>query len=345
MKLPTFTVVSEMIIYIRYLKDGVSKTDFISILPLPGGKADTITETLGTFLTEDLGLQLEKMCALGSDGAKVMVGRQNGVAAQLRRRVPHLVNNHCVAHRLALAVGQAAKGVPYLQKFKDIIGTSPGPKLKLVEAKDVRWLSHDKATTTLRKCLPSIYTSLEREAEERNDARAAGLSVFTQDYRFVLAIHMICDVLPHLTALSCAMQKRDAVYVTIKPLVNGTISIIQGMKSQSADNYKEAPARGTQLIDDGFRIKSPSEEQLTAFHEKIYLPFLDNLLQNLEDRFPDLPLLEKFGAFSVGSSEDDNHQDIQELARHFGVDMEQCRSNWHQVRASLEGLISQPTRP
>ncbi|XP_060573920.1 zinc finger protein 862-like isoform X2 [Ruditapes philippinarum] len=116
------TVVSEMIIYIRYLKDGVSKTDFIGILPLPDGKADTITETLVTFLTEDLGLQLEKMCALGSDGAKVMVGRQNGVAAQLRRRVPHLVNNHCVAHRLALAVGQAAKGVPYLQKFKDIIG-------------------------------------------------------------------------------------------------------------------------------------------------------------------------------------------------------------------------------
>ncbi|XP_060601967.1 uncharacterized protein LOC132755178 [Ruditapes philippinarum] len=30
-------------------------------------------------------------------------------------------------------------------------------------------------------------------------------------------------------------------------------------------------------------------------------------------------------------------QDIQELARHFGVDMEQCRSHWHQVHASLEG--------
>jgi hypothetical protein len=73
-------------------------------------------------------------------------------------------------------------------------------KLKLVEAKDVRWLFYDQATTTLRKCLPIIYTSLEREAEERNDARAAGLSVFTQDYRFILAIHMMCDVLPHLTA-------------------------------------------------------------------------------------------------------------------------------------------------
>jgi hypothetical protein len=57
--------------------------------------------------------------------------------------------------------------------------------------------------------------------------------------------------------------------VTFKPLVNGTISIIQEMKSQSADNYKEAPARVTHLFDDGFRIKSPSEEQLTAIHEKV----------------------------------------------------------------------------
>jgi uncharacterized membrane protein YcaP (DUF421 family) len=65
--------------------------------------------------------------------------------------------------------------------------------------------------------------------------------------------------------------------VTIKPLVNGTISIIQGMKSQSADNYKEAPARVTQLIDDGFRIKSPSEEQLTAFHEKVSEKGIHNL--------------------------------------------------------------------
>ncbi|XP_060595725.1 uncharacterized protein LOC132749834 [Ruditapes philippinarum] len=31
-------------------------------------------------------------------------------------------------------------------------------------------------------------------------------------------------------------------------------------------------------------------------------------------------------------------QDIQELARHFGVDMEQCHSHWHQVHASLEGI-------
>lgn len=35
--------------------------------------------------------------------------------------MPYLIANHCVAHRLALACGQAADEVNYLKKFKDIL--------------------------------------------------------------------------------------------------------------------------------------------------------------------------------------------------------------------------------
>jgi hypothetical protein len=79
------------------------------------------------------------------------------------------------------------------------------PVLNVVEAKDVRWLSHDKATSTLMKCLPSVFTSLEYDDEER-DVRAAGLAKFTQDHHFVKSLHMMGDTLPHLTELSTAMQ-------------------------------------------------------------------------------------------------------------------------------------------
>lgn len=80
------------------------------------------------------------------------------------------------------------------------------PVLKLVEAQDVWWLSHGKAACTMMKCLPSVLTSLEREAEERNNVRAAGLAKLTQDHCFVMSLHMICDTLPHLTVLSTALQ-------------------------------------------------------------------------------------------------------------------------------------------
>ena len=40
----------------------------------------------------------------------------------MRANCPRLINIHCVAHRLALAAAQSAAGIPYLTKFKDILG-------------------------------------------------------------------------------------------------------------------------------------------------------------------------------------------------------------------------------
>ena len=83
-----------------------------------------------------------------------------------------MIANHCVAHRLALACGQASNEIPYLLKFKAILDqlyrfydNSPvrtaglhsiqevlnEPTLKLSQAKDVRWLFHERAVNNLRR--------------------------------------------------------------------------------------------------------------------------------------------------------------------------------------------------
>jgi hypothetical protein len=98
-----------------------------------------------------------------------MTGRVSGVATRLHRSNQYLVAVHCVAHRLALACSQAGQNVPYVQKFKKSMTTLfcffqasavrtaglkaiqellDSPTLKLKEAKDVRWLSHDQAVQT-----------------------------------------------------------------------------------------------------------------------------------------------------------------------------------------------------
>lgn len=76
----------------------------------------------------------------------------------------------------------------------------------MTEAKDVRWLSHDRAIRAVRLCLPAVVTSLEYEANEKSDAQAQGLFVFIQTYEFVAALLMMSDVLPVLAALSRALQ-------------------------------------------------------------------------------------------------------------------------------------------
>lgn len=80
------------------------------------------------------------------------------------------------------------------------------PVIKITEAKDVRWLSHDKVVQSIRRCFSSIITSLEREAKERGDAQALGLAAFVQKFDFIATLYMMCDLLPPLSQLSKALQ-------------------------------------------------------------------------------------------------------------------------------------------
>ena len=181
------SVTKHLLVYGRYFCNGDVKTSFLGILELQNGLAVTITEALCK-LCSDLKVDLQtQLCGLGSDGAAVMLGNRGGVSKLLREKAPFLVANRCIAHRLALACGQTANEILYLKEFKDILNQLyqfyqhlpvrtaglksiqdllDDPLLKLSEAKDVRWLSHEKAVDHLHKCLKSVVTSLEREAEE-----------------------------------------------------------------------------------------------------------------------------------------------------------------------------------
>ena len=75
------------------------------------GTAITIADSI-TKLCTDLDLDmLYCFCGLGSDGASVMLGSREGISKLLRDKSPFLVSNHCIAHRLALACGQAANQI------------------------------------------------------------------------------------------------------------------------------------------------------------------------------------------------------------------------------------------
>lgn len=93
---------------------------FEIIYYISDGKAVTIHREVLHFL-DTLQLDKSKMVAMGSDGANVMIGKKNGVVALLKKTHPTLINVHCIAHRLALAAGQASTSVQYLKKFKAIL--------------------------------------------------------------------------------------------------------------------------------------------------------------------------------------------------------------------------------
>ena len=97
----TDIAVKEAIIYAHYQKRK-AQTSFIAMKEAVDGHADTIMVVLSK-LYSDHQLNNDKLVAFGSDGAAVMMGNQNGVAAQLKQAVPWIITNHCLAHRLAFS--------------------------------------------------------------------------------------------------------------------------------------------------------------------------------------------------------------------------------------------------
>ena len=82
-----------LIIYVKAIVNSQVRTSFLVLEQICDGSSNSIVQCL-------------KDTMVKSDGASAMVGIHNGVSAQIK---PTLISVHCVAHRLSLAVIQAAK--------------------------------------------------------------------------------------------------------------------------------------------------------------------------------------------------------------------------------------------
>uniref|UniRef100_A0A915J1F2 DUF4371 domain-containing protein n=1 Tax=Romanomermis culicivorax TaxID=13658 RepID=A0A915J1F2_ROMCU len=96
-----------LILYTTYVdqKTAEPTTRFLGLVEVLKANARSIARLIKNYLTE-AGILLHKILHFTSDGASVMLGRQNGVAAFLRSKygVDHLTDLHCAAYREAFAI-------------------------------------------------------------------------------------------------------------------------------------------------------------------------------------------------------------------------------------------------
>ena len=105
-----------LVMYVRYVLNGEIYSRFLCLVELPGGTAPAIVDTvLKVFASRKIS---SKLCGMATDGASVMIGCRTGVTTQMKGKNPFILSIHCIAHRLALASGQAADAVPYVKQYQ-----------------------------------------------------------------------------------------------------------------------------------------------------------------------------------------------------------------------------------
>ncbi|CAI7927941.1 unnamed protein product [Closterium sp. NIES-54] len=84
--------------FATFMKERSVVTEFLALLTVHKCDAGSLFAVLLSYL-DNIGIDLQRIVAVSTDGAGVMIGSQSGLVVCLRQRVPHLVGTHCIAHR------------------------------------------------------------------------------------------------------------------------------------------------------------------------------------------------------------------------------------------------------
>ena len=116
-------VLEQLVIFVQFWnRDSKgTETKFLGVRNLlkssDSANAATITKSVLDELNE-CGLLVDKLLGLCSDGASVVTGKRNGVAAKLKELNKSLVSVHCICHKSSLACCDTNDEIVYIKEVE-----------------------------------------------------------------------------------------------------------------------------------------------------------------------------------------------------------------------------------
>ncbi|KAH7424117.1 hypothetical protein KP509_12G090700 [Ceratopteris richardii] len=187
------------------------------------------------FLVES-GLTTEKLIAIATDGASVMIGSKTGVVARFQSSMHRIMGVHCIAHRQALAAKDGFISHPHVFAFVDKVASKVYSWLgksskrhaemwqlmhefaimdgKALQIHSIRWLSRGQV---MERLVHIMHVVLEQwKHHEKKWYGHATLFVVQ------FMIHLLADVLSELSKLNQEFQRNEFDVTLIGALIDFT---------------------------------------------------------------------------------------------------------------------------
>ncbi|CAI7775064.1 unnamed protein product [Closterium sp. NIES-54] len=170
-------------VYTTFIRDNKLVSEFMQLITVEKADASTLLSLLLSHL-QAVGVEVQRISGISTDGAGVMMGSRAGLVVRLRERVPHLISCHCIAHRCgeALAAKEAAEALPVFdmvddlvrvtadllgrsalkhQRFMDLQQLFTKTSLEVQGIHQVRWLSQGEAILRILAVWPAVVIFLK----------------------------------------------------------------------------------------------------------------------------------------------------------------------------------------
>ena len=293
---------------------------FGEMYELPNEEAVTIATRILKFVTDELGITMMEIFSVGLDGCNTNLGTVGGVSTLLRQHNPKLFVFWCLAHRLNLAIKHAAEEIDAVKVFKELMHSvyqfyKKRPRrcatltelekaygkneLKVIENKDNRWLTNDKASKRIYELLPIIVYELQLFTDGESGPTSLGLSKQLMLPNSLVSLAALRDVLPIISLLCVQLQYRTGEYLNVH--------IFKEYYDQCIDKLKDVINTGGlhintlfQYLEDNFDpnmniselYNLRSSRSLTDARLTVYQPFVEKVKQlvrfRLEDAFENI---------------------------------------------------------
>lgn len=220
-----------LILYFKYRAANslLYKTVFGGIVQLTECNAPALETAIRRFYN-DHQINIHRLVMITSDGASVMLGKRNGLVALMKRNVPHLSEQHCVAHREDLALTDSWKDNSLMKSIEVLLRTvytlfsrssvktselselSNVHDVKVISFRpihEVRWLSHHFAVSAFVRNLDALVLYCEEQVNECMDPVCTYVLRLIQDPLYLIALYTVNDVLADLANLSQLLQRSN----------------------------------------------------------------------------------------------------------------------------------------
>lgn len=312
------SIENEMV-YIQTCLNGSTKTNFVRCCQIQRGNAIGIVEAIKKSVETLLPWSdfVEKLVALGSDGASVMLGKHNGVIALLQSEQPSVIAVHCSGHRLELAFKDSLKKFPLAEKISTLLSglyymyrNSPLNRTNLKQAyhclnmkvllptrvSGSRWVGHMlRALNNFMTGYPAFRLHLEQLAasKERSDSKskAVGFLKLIRSRSIIMMGLFMQDILTTLHKVSLKFQEEGSVVSDVSVCIKTAMARLQSLATtdgpfmQKIKDFETcaAPSAGS-VTRNTFKLTGGDHDFLKQDERA---KFIDTLCDALRIRFED----------------------------------------------------------
>ena len=223
----------------------------------------------GAFQVSSIHNWKEKLVGMGADGASVNLGKKGGVVALLRQEVPHLIDFHCLPHRLELALLEMQRSCKLVETVYEVlqliwktyhyspkstreleaVGTELGVNvLTPTQVSGTRWLPH--ISRALKVMIEpgkegsgqyaAVLSHMDHLSAASKNTDVKGQAKYVAEkmrsIQFSAFCHFLADMFEIIAKLSLKMQRNDLILPVAVSFLHETVANIEALKIRPVPN-------------------------------------------------------------------------------------------------------------